>query len=179
MPFVSSRPLADMLDEDAPGRAARRITDAGGDRLKLNTRRNTPIDTSPFRDKPGRPRGALRASIHRSRIERYVSSRGSGFRVRVLTEDPAGPHVEWPTRPHWITPRRPGGALRWRDQESGDVRFAKRVWHPGTNGVHMFALGAAKTEAQLGEIAAPALALFRRELSPPRVASGINRAGLL
>ena len=52
MPFVADRRLEDLLDPAAGGRAARRIAEAGTERLVENTRRNTPIDTSPGSQAP-------------------------------------------------------------------------------------------------------------------------------
>ncbi len=39
--------------------------------------------------------------------------------------------IEHGTKPHFITPHKPNGVLRWED-ENGVVHFAKWVWHPGT-----------------------------------------------
>ena len=142
MPFTMTRPLTSILDEEAPARCARAIADAAGDRLVLNTQRNTPIDRSPHRDKPKRPRGTLRKSIERTGVERT----GLAYRVRALTRDPIAPYVEFDTKPHIIRPRKPGGSLRWRSARG--VHFAGAVRHPGTKGQHMFALGALKTKRE-------------------------------
>lgn len=167
MPFVADRDLSTMVDLDAVDRACKRITDDAGDRLQANVRRNTPVDASPFRDKPDRPRGALRESIERGRVEATVPD----YRVRVFTEDPVAPHVEWDTRPHTIRARRPGGRLHWRDRQTGDHRFAASVEHPGTTGQHMFAAGAARTEAEIEAVAEPAVRQFERELIRGRTTS--------
>lgn len=47
--------------------------------------------------------------------------------------------------PHEIRPRRPGGFLRWED-DNGDVHFAKRVWHPGWRGDGAWGRAAEKAE---------------------------------
>jgi hypothetical protein len=177
MPFVASRRLEDMLDEDAPDRAARRIAKDGTDRLVANTKRNTPIDTNPYRYRPGRPRGHLRASIEDGPVLPVQTPAGRGYRGTARTFDDVAPHVEWDTRPHRIEPREPGGTLHWRDRETGDHRFAKGVDHPGTSGQHMFAIGAAITEAEVEAIARPALRDFERELVPLRTGrvTGLER----
>lgn len=149
MPFVTNGRLEDFLDEDAPARACREIADDAGDAMETYTKRNTPVETRFLRD-----------SVHRTPVEHVDPVT---FRVRVRTEDPKGPHVEWRTKAHWITPRKPGGTLSWIGR-GGRRRFAKRVWHPGSEGAHMFSLGALKTEAELGRIAGPAVARFARDL---------------
>lgn len=179
MPFVADRRLEDMLDEDAAPRCARRIARDGLDRLVDNTKRNTPVDTSPFRDKPGRPRGALRDSIHGTDIDRSRTPLGDVYEGRCRTFDPVGPNVEWTTAPHIIRPRAPGYPLHWRDGQTGDDRFAYEVHHPGTRGQHMFAIGAAITERELDSIARPALNVFEHDLVPSRTGRvfGLERFG--
>ena len=39
--------------------------------------------------------------------------------------------IEHGTKPHFITPKKPDGILRWKDDD-GIVHYAKWVWHPGT-----------------------------------------------
>jgi hypothetical protein len=164
MPFVTSMPLEDMVDEHAAPRACRRIADAFADRLVENTRRNTPVDTSPFRDKPGRPRGTARASVQRTGVELRGRDR---YEIRAFSDDPVFPFIEWTTKPHWIRPRQergPGARLRFPNPKTGDPIFARAVHHPGTQGQHSFAIGALLTEAELGEIAAPIMMRFGRDL---------------
>jgi hypothetical protein len=48
------------------------------------------------------------------------------------TEAPYAPIVEWGSAPHEIIARN-AKALHWTD-EAGQERFAKRVFHPGTQG---------------------------------------------
>ena len=45
-----------------------------------------------------------------------------------------------------IRPKNPLGWLRFFDQKTGELVFAKRVMHPGSPGHHMFARGVALTE---------------------------------
>lgn len=66
--------------------------------------------------------GLLRDSI-------YTMRDPGGQRIGVAA--PHGVFIEAGTRPHVITPRRPGGLLRW-ESPPGTVHWAKRVQHPGT-----------------------------------------------
>ena len=50
-------------------------------------------------------------------------------RIRVVNSHRAAAFVEFGTPPHVITAR----VLRWVDEATGDVVFAKRVRHPGTD----------------------------------------------
>lgn len=69
-------------------------------------------------------------------------------------------HVERDTRAHEIRPRN-RKALRWAassgdarltgtPRTGGRVRFAKRVWHPGTKGQHVMERGARKAVESAG-----------------------------
>ena len=147
--------LEDRIDEAAPGRCARRIADAGGDRLEANTKRLTPVDRSPKRD---RSRPHLRDTIDRSRVREYPTPFGTAFAVTVATNDPIGPYVEWDTRAHDIP-----NAFGYGYDFGIGGRFGGR-FHPGTQGHHMFARGAAETEAQLDEVARGPLEQLRREV---------------
>lgn len=147
--------LEDRIDAAAPGRCARRIADAGGDRLETLIRRGTPVDLSPTRN---HTRPHLRDTIERTRVEEWPGPLGTEFRVRVATNDPIAPDVEWNTRPHDIP-----NAFGYGDDFGIGGRFEGR-FHPGTTGHHMFALGAAKTEAELHDVAAGPLRELEREL---------------
>lgn len=162
MPFVIDRPFDEHIDGLAAQRCVRAIAEAGGARLERNIRELTPVDESPYRFKPARPRGTLKASVHAEGVEPHRSSRGVGWQRRVVTDDPVAPYVEWTTRPHEIRPRRPGGRLHWQD--SHGHHYATLVHHPGTKGQHMFSRGAAVTERELPQIAAEPLRQFAREL---------------
>lgn len=185
MPFIADRRLEDLLDPEAGMRCSRRIAQAGVDWLVANTKKRTPVDISPYRDKPARPPGTARNSVHATDVDRRRGVVGPVYEGRARTEDPIFPHIEWTTKPHIIRPRadrnpasvvetrRPRGtvqdgraALSWRDATGR--RFAKEVHHPGTRGQHPFAYGAAETERQLVPLSRPAVALFARELVPPR-----------
>lgn len=178
MGFVTRGRLEDMLDLGAPERACRRIADDVGDALETATKRKTPIDKSFA---PGRPRGTARESVHRTKVEKTFVAASVAFRVRVRTEDPLFPYIEWTTRPHIIRPRadreaatvietgKPRGtqkdgraSLSWRGP--GGRVFAKVVHHPGTKGQHPFSLAALQVSGELRGIAVPALREFERDL---------------
>jgi hypothetical protein len=127
----------------------------------------------------------LRESIEGTRVERAFHAGQQVYEGRCQTFDPVAPDVEWPTKPHTIRPRedrgpasviatrRPRGtvqdgraALSWVGP--GGRHFAKVVHHPGTRGAHMFAIGAAITEAEVPAIAEPALRIFERDVIAPR-----------
>lgn len=140
--------LEDLIDETAGDRATRRIADAGGDRLLHNVRERTPVVT-----------GRLLLSISRGRVTRQLQPAGGvAYGVTVGTDDPKAPHVEWDTRPHDI-PQAFGRPYPFGVGGRFDGKF-----HPGTTGQHMFSRGAMATLEDVPAVAAPALALFRREV---------------
>lgn len=79
--------------------------------------------------------GALRDSWEVGEVT--LLHAGRYYRVPVFTRDPVAPHVEWPTMPHLIAPRRPGGLLTIPTRHG--MVFAKLVHHPGTQGSYMMA----------------------------------------
>lgn len=156
MPFVTSHKLEDMLYPPAVTVAGRAMAEKGGKRLHEVTQARTPIDTSDVGPlKRARVPGTLRESIQ---VDRVRAKRGvpKGWQVRVFTEDPIAPHVEWTTKPHEIRPRDPRGSLRFYSH--GQVRFAKVVHHPGTRGQKMFSGAAAFVQSEVGT------QFFREEL---------------
>lgn len=157
-------------------RAARRIADAGVDRLERNVQRRTPIDTNPFRHNPERPRGTARASIkRRADVEFTVRGGHETYRGLVESDDPIIRYVEFDTPPHTIRSRTPGGRLRFQSRHGfvgADGRFyppgtwvsVEEVEHPGTKGAHMFSLGAWATEREFRQYATDPLARWKREV---------------
>lgn len=165
MPWICDMELDDMLDPEAAPRACRRIADAAGDRMQELTKRFTPVDRSFGKDTSARPRGTARESIYRTPVEERLGIAGATFRVRVVSDDPVFPYIEWNTRPHVIRPRPergPRARLSWRTP-SGRV-FAREVHHPGTQGQHPFARGELQVRGEVGRIARGPLARFEREL---------------
>ena len=51
-----------------------------------------------------------------------------------LNDAPHAEYVVFPTRPHWIRPKKPGGWLAWRSRFGGPMIFRREVWHPGYAG---------------------------------------------
>lgn len=185
MPFVASRRLEDMLNPDAARVAARAMADKGGERLADATRIRTPIDTS-FSPLPrSRPRGTARESIVRGPVRRHTSSVGRGYEVRVYTEDPVFPFIEWNTRPHPISPTpehraraaAEGRQAMLRFYAGGGIKFAARVMHPGTTGQHPFARAAAYVEVESSSMFAEELAVFKHDLVSSRTGRVIDRTG--
>jgi hypothetical protein len=164
MGYHATASLEEMIHPEACERTAREIADDGLEHFQSHVRRNTPIDTNPYRDRPGRPRGSARESVKRTPVRHVNTATGPAFVGSVFSDDEVFPFIEWDTPPHTIRPKEPGGTLHWRDRSSGEHRFAKEVHHPGTKGQHPFAIGAAVTEAELDTIAEPHLAGFEREL---------------
>ena len=182
MPLLGEDSLDRMLaaHERATSRAARRIADAGTDRMAQETRRRTPIDTNPFRHRPERPRGSARRSIRRQE-GLLVEMRGGRPRYigDVVSHDPVTRLLEFDTPPHEIRPRDPDGYLAfqsrhgWTDDSGrfhppGTWVRVRVVQHPGTKGHHMVSLGALDAERALEEYAAPVLARWRAEVESGR-----------
>lgn len=183
MPLVGADALVELVDayEQASDRAARRIADAGVDRLERNVRRRTPIDTNPFRNRPERPRGALKRSVHRLEgLRRVVSGGRPSYSQDVVSYDPVADYVEFDTPPHVIRPRIAGGYLHFQSRDGftgrDGVYYPPGTWvtvaevhHPGTKGQHMFSLGALDTEAELPDFARGPLAQWKREVESVHV----------
>jgi hypothetical protein len=176
MPYVATADLQDLINPAASTAAAREMAEAGLDAFQANVRRRTPVDTDPFRDRPGRPRGFARASVERTRVRRVVLPTGPAYRGEVFSDDDVFPFIEFDTLPHDIRPRVAGRALRWRDRRTGDERFAAVVHHPGTRGQHPFSIGALVTEAELEEVCRLALVRWERAVTRAAVRSVDRRA---
>lgn len=178
MPIRDANALLDLIDahQRITRRTARRIADAGVDRLERNVTRRTPVDTSPFRHRPERPRGTLRASVHRrEQIVRVVRGGVESYQGEVLTLDPIARYVEEDTPAHRIRARTPGGRLLFQSRygfTGRDGRFyppgtwvsVEEVNHPGTKGAHMFSLGAWATEREYADYARDPLQRWKREV---------------
>jgi hypothetical protein len=166
MPFIADRRLEDILNPKAPSVAAKAMADKGGEWLLDAVRTRTPIDTSSSPLGPSRPRGTARDSLIRGPVRSHASARGRGYQVRVYTEDPIFPDIEWNTRPHIIEPTAEhkahaaaeGRQALLRFWQGGGIRLAARVMHPGTTGQHPFARAEAFLEASAGA------GMFREEL---------------
>ncbi len=95
-----------------------------------------------------RYRRTTRTWSHQPEFTAMRESTGDSLAVLVGTDDPVYGYVDKGTKPHEITPKRPGYPLRFRGNyqaktavgvlnsgpggASGDTVRAMRVWHPGT-----------------------------------------------
>lgn len=186
MPFVADRRLEDLVNPDAARVAARAMADKGGERLADATRIRTPIDTSYSPLPRSRPRGTARESIVRGPVRRHTSMLGRGYEVRVYTEDPVFPDIEWNTKPHLISPtpeHKARAAAEGRKAMlryyKGGIRYAASVMHPGTTGQHPFSRAAAFIEAEAGHMFDEELAVFARDLVSGRTGRIIDHTGRL
>lgn len=157
MGYYADGNLADLVPEDYVYRAGHRITEACLGHLKGEVERLTPTAKIPeaydgdhaewVRDRAGREPGTAKRSWYASDIERTPS----GFSGFVDSDDyPTIIFIEDDTRPHEIRPKR-ATALRFPD--GPNFRLAQRVWHPGTQGVHMMRDALADLEVRWPSIA--------------------------
>lgn len=143
-------------------RYGRKVVEEVGSDLKRRVRRHTPVSKpgAPeivasygssgawIRARGGRRSGTLKDSWQLGDVDVLV--RGGGvaalrFSIEVFTLDPVAPHVEYPTRPHVIRPRKPGGRLTIPTR--GGMVLRREVHHPGTQGAYMMAKALAEVAA--------------------------------
>lgn len=136
--------LALLFDDDDTRGAARDIVRDAGRVMTEETVRATP------RAKDTPPGDHLADQIVQSRVR--LTGRNT-YTSGAQTDVEYAPHVEYDTSPHWIRPRDPDGVLVFPGR-GGVTVFARAVWHPGTQGHHMFAQGAAAADRALPRIAA-------------------------
>lgn len=194
MPFLASRPLERMLDPTAVPKAGRAMTRKAGRTLRHDTAALTPVHVpEPGADPRLRKPGTLKRSIKAEAVRAHVGATGAkGWRVRVFTDDPIAPYVEWSTRPHVIRPRadrapasvtatgrargtRQDGRAALRFVVGGRVVYAKVVHHPGTRGEHMFARAAAILDVNVHRMFSPELEQFGRDLTGMRSGTVTDR----
>lgn len=140
MGYSAQGSLAGMVDLDLFREMQRRTVKRVGDELHRLTVEHTPVAKPP----PGveaewlaarkRAPGTLKESWKVGEVTIDVGT--ESMSIEVYTRDPIAPHVEWPTMPHIILPRRPGGWLRFWNKY-GDTIYARIVHHPGTQGSYM------------------------------------------
>lgn len=139
--------LAAPLDRGVE-RFGRKAVHEVGEDLHKRVTRHTPVakesaadffsyPTGGWRKARGRAPGTLKGSWRQGAVVVGVAGEAGRFRVPVYTLDPIAPHVEWPTMPHLIFPRKPGGVLTIPTVHG--MVFAKMVLHPGTQGSYMMA----------------------------------------
>jgi hypothetical protein len=159
--------LAPWFDTKPVERACHRMADAGGERMTALVKERTPVGHQPFAENytPGR----LRESIEKKITVVHVRKGRFEYESGTETSVDYAPFVEngtglWgPNHARYeIKPKNPDGWLRFHDAH-GNAIFAKRVMHPGSPGAHMFAIGAALTEAEFDRIVAPSLNEWARE----------------
>lgn len=167
MPFISERPLQDMLDPSAVEVAGLAMTAKGGRALAEETQLRTPVYKGPPR-RDGRLPGTLRDSIKAGAVRRHSSILGRGWEIRVSTDDPVGPNVEWTTRPHDIP-----NAFGFGDAFGLGGRFDGK-FHPGTQGHHMFSRAAAALEVEIPFLFRDELEQFGRDLTLGREGRFLN-----
>lgn len=90
----------------------------------------------------GRHPGELKGSWQVGEVTVTVRGFTRVYTVPVFTRDKVAPFVEYPTRPHLILPRRPGGVLAI--PTAAGIVFARAVHHPGTQGSYMMATAIAE-----------------------------------
>lgn len=173
--------LAALFDVDeSVDRLCRDLTRDAGSHMTSSIKDLTPVGHQPFSQNyiPGH----LKASIRQLVTVVHITAGGIVYESGTETEVTYGPYVEegtglWgPRRAKYeIRPKKPGGWLRWVDQRTGDVIFAKRVMHPGSPGAHMFAKGAALTEAAFEAMAKDRVDLWAREVDSQMEVTGRTR----
>lgn len=112
-----------------------------------------------YGDKAPEPRGSWSAKVYDLSVEGVSSFLAGGVLVHNCDVE-YGTGLWGPKHAKYtIYPSKPGGFLSWVTQTGftrkngeyvppGTRVFAKKVEHPGSPGQHMFAMGAAKTEAE-------------------------------
>lgn len=152
--------LAPWFSSAPNDRFARRAAHAGGRRMQELVKMNTPVDTRHLRD-----------SIYQKPVVVVVDARGRKvYESGAATDVDYAPFVEHGTglwgpkhAKYLIEPKDPEGYLHWVNKAGEDV-YAKRVWHPGSPGNFMFAIGSGIVERELHEIVRPHLDRWRVEV---------------
>lgn len=154
MGYTSTGRLAQFGDTTAMLEAQRRTVERVGALLHERVTEHTPVAKPP----PGhavewlaarkRAPSTLRDSWKVGEVT--VELDGETMTIDVYTMDRIAPYVEWPTLPHLIVPRKPGGMLRFWDK-LGNTIYATIVHHTGTKGSYMMTTALAEV-AQLWQI---------------------------
>lgn len=147
--------------------ALRRTVERVGDRLLERVKFHTPVAKPPpgvdigewMRARKGRVPGTLKESWQVGEVT--IEADGT-YTIPVLTHDEIAPHVEWPTMPHLILPRRPGGWLRFWDK-FGRTVYALVVHHPGTHGSFMLTTAIAELALEWQEVGREEMDRWARE----------------
>jgi hypothetical protein len=151
--------LAEIADDRPVKAALRRMADTGGDALHEHIVMYTPIKT-----------GNLATSWYREPTERELHGTAMAHVSRVATDVDYAPYVNYPTglfgpkhTKYLIEPHPPNKFLHWKDPLTGEDRYARQVWHPGSPGNYMVEKAVVFVESTLNEIMLPDLETFKRE----------------
>lgn len=157
MSYSQKGSLVDMLDVDLARETVLHMADVGGDWLLERAILNTPVSyTGLALNYQGfgaaRTPGTLKRRWRRGPVEPILHGMHGGARVPVENTDPIASFVEYPTAPHVIRPKLPGGVLVFRTWPTGELVHAKVVHHPGTHGQYMLTLAVNAAEIAFDEI---------------------------
>ena len=151
--------LDEVFDEKPLTRALYRMADKGGDRLHEFIVAFTPIRT-----------GNLATSWYRKPVAVRYHGPSPAFTSSVVTDVDYAPYVNYGTglwgpehRKYLIEPHAPNKFLSWIDPLTGRRVFARRVWHPGSEGHHMIEKAGSVIHATLNEMMMPELERYKRE----------------
>lgn len=149
----SGAKLTSMFSPDLSEFAAVAIANAGADLILSEVKQNTPIDDSPF---PSRPPGTARAAWHKKPFTSSKVGSAWHYNTGVETEDKVAVYLEYGTGlygPHHtaykITPKNPGGMLRFYWRRYGAWYTLPSVTHPGIHPQRPLATAMALAETRL------------------------------
>lgn len=146
--------------------AQRRTVERVGPELHRRTVEHTPVAHPPpghaaeWLESRKRAPGTLKASWRVGEVT--VNIAGEVMSIDVYTNDRIAPYVEYPTVPHLIVPRNPGGVLRFWDK-LGKTIYATIVHHTGTRGSYMLTTALAEVAAMWRTIGAEEMERWARE----------------
>jgi hypothetical protein len=151
--------LPEIFAEEPVTRTLWRMADKGGDRLHDYIVAFTPIRT-----------GNLATSWYREPTRRELHGTSPAYVAPVATDVDYAPYVNYGTglwgpehRKYLIEPHPPNKFLSWLDPLTGKRVYARRVWHPGSEGHHMIEKAGSVIHATLNEMMLPELEAYKRE----------------
>ena len=159
--------LPDVFAQKPLDQALWRMADKGGDRLHEFIVAFTPIKT-----------GNLATSWYREPVRRELHGTSTAYSAPVATDVSYAPYVNYGTglwgpehRKYLIEPHPPNQMLSWIDPLTGRRVFARRVWHPGSEGHHMIEKAGSVIHAGLNEMMLSELETYKREAEAAALAS--------
>jgi hypothetical protein len=157
--FYFGPKLEEVFAEAPLTRALWRMADKGGDRLHEFIVAFTPVRT-----------GNLATSWYRKPTRRELHGTATAYAAPVATDVSYAPFVNYGTglwgpehRKYLIEPHPPNQFLSWVDPLTGRRAFARRVWHPGSEGAHMIENAGSVVHAGLNEMMASELERYKHE----------------